>query len=529
MIFFAFSRSLRGLLAGVLATFSGLGAAAQQTNFPGAVRVENGLLLGVPSASGAIRSFKGIPFAAPPVGELRWKEPQPVADWAGVKPADRFGPSPMQAAPRPFGAYTAEFLIAESPISEDCLYLNIWTGARSPDEKRPVLVWIYGGGFGAGGTNAPIYDGEALAAKGVIFVSIAYRVGVFGFLAHPELTRESPHGASGHYGLMDQIAGLRWIQRNISAFGGDPTNVTIAGQSTGAMSISALAASPVARGLFRRVIVESGTLLVRGGASAAVDRAAAEQAGVAMASAAGATTVAQLRALPPADLLAAMRGRFGPVVDGYVLTAPVADSFAEGPPPDLDLLTGWNADEYRSVTVVPAATYAARIRALHGANADAFLRNYPGTTNEEAAQSQRVISRDETFAMGSFKWATLQARAKRPVYVYQFTRNLPAAGDEVRYGAFHTAEVPYALGTLRFLKNRPLELVDHALSEQMTSYWANYARTGNPNGPGLPVWPQFNPETAPVMTFSDTVAAGPLPNREGIALILRLTEQAAER
>src|SRR5579863_6920032 len=226
-------------------------------------KTDAGMVSGIKNSTGDVTAFKGIPFAAPPVGDLRWKAPQPVQHWDGIKKCDSFGPSPMQLKPFPFIVYTSEFLIPENPIGEDCLYLNVWTGAKSKAEKRPVFVWIYGGGFSSGGSACPIYDGEALAKKGIIFVSINYRVGVFGFFAHPELTKESPDKASGNYGLLDQIAALKWVKKNIAAFGGDPDKVTIAGQSAGSMSVNALVASPLTKGLFKRAIAESGSFLVK--------------------------------------------------------------------------------------------------------------------------------------------------------------------------------------------------------------------------------------------------------------------------
>src|SRR3982751_5016559 len=233
-----------------------------QTN--AVVNTDAGLISGATNNDGKIHVFKGIPFAAPPVGELRWKAPQPVQHWSGIRECDSFSASPMQESPAPFSMWSEEFLIRKQPISEDCLYLNVWTSSILPTKKLPVLVWIYGGGFSSGGTNVPIYDGEAMAKKGIVFVSINYRVGIFGFFAHPELTKESTTHSSGNYGLMDQIAALQWVQKNIAAFGGDPNNVTIAGQSAGSMSVNCLVASPLAKGLFNKAIAESGAQLVSG-------------------------------------------------------------------------------------------------------------------------------------------------------------------------------------------------------------------------------------------------------------------------
>jgi len=266
------------------------------------IRITGGLITGVRDAASGVVAFKGIPFAAPPVGQLRWKAPQPVQPWPGVKKCDTFGPSPMQAKPVPFAVYTSEFLIPEQPISEDCLYLNVWTKARR-GEKRPIFVWIYGGGFTSGGTAVPIYDGEALAKKGIIFVSINYRVGVFGFLAHPDLTKESPDHASGNYGLLDQIAALKWIKTNITAFGGDPDNVTIGGQSAGSMSVNCLVASPLTKGLFNKAIAESGSFMTANPMLQSNNLQTAQQQGVRIAVAAHASSIKELRDVPAAALM----------------------------------------------------------------------------------------------------------------------------------------------------------------------------------------------------------------------------------
>ncbi|MGH7237933.1 MAG: carboxylesterase/lipase family protein, partial [Candidatus Saccharimonadales bacterium] len=307
------------------------------------IRVEGGTISGVKSNTSEVVSYKGIPFAAPPVGELRWKAPQPIVPWHGVKKCDAFGPSPMQAKPVPFMVYTREFLIPQKPISEDCLYLNVWTKAHR-GEKRPVFVWIYGGGFTSGGTAVPIYDGEAMTKKGIIFVSVNYRVGVFGFLAHPDLTKESPNHASGNYGLLDQIAALTWVKKNIAAFGGDPDNVTIDGQSAGSMSVNCLVASPLAKGLFNKAIAESGSFLINNPLLKSNNLEGAEQQGVKLAAAVHAATLEELRRVPAEDLMK-IPGRYSPIVDGYVLPGPVSQIIAEGKENNVPLITGWNADE----------------------------------------------------------------------------------------------------------------------------------------------------------------------------------------
>src|SRR5215471_14518465 len=273
------------------------------------IKVEGGYISGLANIDGDEHIFKGIPFAAPPVGELRWKAPQPVQPWSGVKVCDKFGPSPMQAKPVPFNVWTEEFLIPKEPISEDCLYLNVWTAAKSSKEKRAVLVWIYGGGFVSGGSACPIYDGEAMAKKGIVFVSINYRVGIFGFFAHPELTKESGNNTSGNYGLMDQLAALKWVQNNIAAFGGDPNDVTIAGQSAGSMSVNCLVASPLAKNLFKRAIGESGASFTNGNSNLQK----AEDEGVKIAQSLNASSIADLRMKSPEDLMQKAQGFRGPI------------------------------------------------------------------------------------------------------------------------------------------------------------------------------------------------------------------------
>ena len=485
---------------------------------PDAIKIETGLISGVKSTSGEVISYKGIPFAAPPVGGLRWKAPQPAKSWDGVRKCNAFGPSPMQGKPVPFMVYTTEFLIPEQPISEDCLYLNVWTKAAA-GAKKPVFVWIYGGGFVSGGSAVPIYDGEAMAKKGIIFVSINYRVGVFGFLAHPELTKESPDHASGNYGLLDQIAALKWVKRNIAAFGGDPDNVTIAGQSAGSMSVNCLVASPLARGLFGHAIAESGSLLVSNNpAMSSAGLATAEQQGVKLAQTAGAGTIGALRNTPAADLMK-FPARFAPIVDGYVLPEPVSKIFSEGKQNDVPIITGWNADE-AFVSYKSKDAFAKQIKDDYGADSDKFFKYFPATTNEEATRSQIKLSRDLIFAMSGYKWAKVQsARGKSPIYVYNFNRKVPATADYVKYGAFHTGEVAYVLDDLKFL-NRPWEPVDFDLATEMSAFWVNFITTGNPNGKGLPSWPVFNTDTSEAMIFDKTSGKETLPDKQELEFML---------
>jgi len=476
------------------------------------IRVEGGMISGVRNNETRVVAYKGIPFAAPPVGDLRWKAPQPVVPWGGVKKCDAFGSSPMQAKPVPFGVYTAEFLIPEKPISEDCLYLNVWTRQRR-GAKKPVLVWIYGGGFSSGGAGVPIYDGEAMAKKGIIFVSINYRVGIFGFFAHPDLSKESPNHASGNYGLLDQVAALKWVKKNIAAFGGDPNNVTMDGQSAGSMSVNCLVASPIAKGLFNKAIAESGSFLIDNPISKLNDLAGAEQQGLKLAQAAHAPTLEDLRKIPAAELMK-LPGRYSPIVDGYVLPETVSKIIAEGKQKNVPLITGWNQDEGYVQEFKKKDAFIQQAKQQYGAKADEFLKYFPASTNEEAAKSQFRQSRDMIFAASGFKWAGKQsAQGKAPVYVYNFNRKVPATPDFAKYGAFHTGEVAYVMDDLKFL-NRPWGQADYNLAKLMSAYWVNFITTGNPNGKGLPEWPQYNTRTSQAMIFDKISGKQELPGKE---------------
>jgi para-nitrobenzyl esterase len=482
------------------------------------VKVEGGTIAGAVNPGRNIHVFKGIPFAAPPVGALRWKAPQPVLPWKGVRRCEVFGASPMQDAPVPFSMWSQEFLIPKEPIGEDCLYLNVWTGAAAAAEKRPVLVWIYGGGFGSGGGNVPIYDGEAMAKKGVVFVSFNYRVGVFGFFAHPELTKESGHGASGNYGLMDQIAALTWVQKNIAAFGGDPANVTIAGQSAGSMSVNCLVASPLANGLFKRAIGESGASFTNENPGLAK----AEEEGVRLMGDLKAASLSQLRAVS-ADVLqkSGQHGMRSPIIDGYVLPESIFTLFKNGKENRVDLLTGWNQDEgFVFEQAKSAEDFRKEAAQKYGTDAAEFLKYYPAGTDAEAARSQLNFSRDMIFGMQNYVWANMEVAQGMRVYVYRFARKPPATGEYVKYGAFHTAEVPYAYDNLAFV-NRPWEPVDHALATEMSAYWVNFAKTGDPNGAGLPVWSRYTMTDKQIMVLDKESVTKPLADKDALDLLFR--------
>ncbi|MHA4739845.1 carboxylesterase/lipase family protein [Dyadobacter sp. MSC1_007] len=487
------------------------------------LKVEGGKITGTVTADGAVRVFKGIPFAAPPVGELRWKAPQPVNAWNGVRSCNAFGASPMQNEPAPFSMWSAEFLIPKTPISEDCLYLNVWTQQQKDTKARkPVIVWIYGGGFVSGGSGAPIYDGEATARKGVVFVSINYRVGAFGFFAHPDLTKESGTNASGNFGLMDQIAALQWVKKNIAQFGGDPDNVTIAGQSAGSMSVNCLVVSPLAKGLFNKAIAESGAGFARNYPSLQQ----AEEGGTKAAESLGANSIAALRNVPAEDILKKVQAFRGPIIDGYVLPESVAAIYNAGKQNPVTLLTGWNEDEGLSGgNAKNAEAYRAQAETQYGGQAQEFLKFYPGQTDEQAAISQNKLSRDMSFGVQNYSWAQAHSRQGKKAFVYRFTRKLPATGTYAHYGAFHTGEVAYAYDNLRFIDHqlRPLNATDDKLATTMSNYWVNFVKTGDPNGKGLPVWPIYDTNAPKIMLLGDQSEAAPLTDKPALEFLLNNT------
>ena len=459
------------------------------------VQVEGGLLAGTPgNKNPAITVFRGIPFAAPPNGDLRWRAPQqPVKPWDGVRKADKFGASCIQRTPEELKPWTYEFM-THNEISEDCLYLNVWTGAKSANEKRPVFVYIYGGGFNSGSGQVPVYDGEALAAKGILVVSMNYRVGVLGFLAHPELE-------GGNFGMLDQIAALRWIQANIARFGGDPAKVTIAGQSAGAASVHFLTASPLARGLFRGAIAQSGSRYQRTGVESSL--ADAQAGGVKFAEAKGAHSAADLRAMPWQKVVEPVPGlqtAFRPIVDGRSLPVPMREVFASGKQNDVATMTGANKDE-NGASPNPDVTLAAYEKQSRERHGDAFLKLYPATNDAEARTAQNDAARDQV-RVSMYLWARERAKtAKTKAFTYYWTHPLP--GPEIaKYGAFHTSEVPYVFATL-YMSKRPFVEADHKIAESVSSYWVNFVKTGDPNGKGLARWAPVNDGNPQTMELGD--------------------------
>jgi para-nitrobenzyl esterase len=480
------------------------------------VKIDSGQIAGITGATPELRIFKGIPFAAPPVGNLRWRVPQPVAHWDGVRTADAFGPVCMQNA----GGG------ADQKVSEDCLYLNVWTAAK-PGEKRPVMVWIYGGGYNVGSGSQPEYEGEALAKKGAVVVTINYRLGVFGFFSHPDLTRESDRRGAGNFGLLDSIAALQWVQKNIAAFGGDPKRVTIFGESAGAGLVANLMVSPQAKGLFHRAIGESSswTTATIGRLSTLAD---AEQAGVKFADGLGAKSLAELRAKPADQVLKAGRGA-GPIVDGWSIPEDPGTVFAQGKQNDVPVLVGSNRDESFGATPANAAQYTEQVRRRYGDGADSFLKVYPGATDEQAKDSAFIAGRDE-MAWVMRNWARMEARTgKSKAYIFLFTHQPPiqanaqanAKGGKFAPGArgtaVHTSEIPYVFNNLR--GNRAWADVDREVADAMSSYWVNFAATGNPNGKGLPNWVNYDEsKNKSAMEFGDKPAMAPPPNEAQLAV-----------
>ncbi len=493
----------------------------------GIVSVTGGRVEGV-SADG-VTSFKGIPFAAPPVGNLRWRPPQPVKPWAGIKNADHFASGCMQPA-------NAVPIFGEPPaMSEDCLCLNVWTPAKSADARLPVMVWIYGGAFREGMTSQPVYDGTHLARKGVVVVSLPYRVGVFGFLADPELSAESPHHASGNQGLLDMIAGLKWVRRNIAQFGGDPSRVTIFGESAGAISVGAIAQSPLAKGLFQRAIAESGSAL-ENLLEQFVPLRQAQRYGQRFLAKLGATSVAAARRIDAEALLKAQgtslltgHGGFSPsmMVGGNALPEEGYRLYEARRFDDTPVLIGTNSDE-GSVFVPPHTTpsqFGAQVRAQFGPFAAQVLAAYPHVTEAQSSQAAADLRRDSTFAWGAWTWARLQSEyGKNKAYLYYFDEHAPQYPPQ---GAPHGAELGYVfdnLGTLIHTGAKvtwPAPATDPALAAMIGSYWVNFAKTGNPNGPGLPHWPAFNDKSQRVMVFDTYPSARPLPNRRQLEALDR--------
>ncbi len=480
------------------------------------VKTEAGIVAGTPNADHTVWMFKGVPFAAPPVGNLRWKAPQPVRKWKGVRSAEKFGSACLQTDV--FG----DIFFRDAQPSEDCLTLNIWMPAKPATSKLPVFLWFYGGGFVAGGSSEPRYDGENLAKKGIMVVEPNYRLGVFGFFSYPELTKESGHNSSGNYGLLDQVAALKWVVHNIAAFGGDPHNITIGGESAGSFSVCALMASPLSRNLFQRAIGESGAFFPsrQQGTLDLKPLSETEQSGVKFAESVGATNLAELRAKSGQELLQAAaklnRGfAFGPNIDGYFFSGDPREIYAKGEQSHVPLLAGWNADEGKIMVLSSpqkptAKSFTEQAEQRFGKDVAEFLKLYPANTNQEALQSAEQLSSADFIAYSTWKWLNMQdTTGKAPVYAYHFEQ-VPAVKPgamvgrvpATELGSKHAGELQYVFQTLKSL-DVPWTEDDFKVSDAMSSYWANFVKSGNPDQQGLPAWPRYDKnDSYPVMHLS---------------------------
>ena len=485
-------------------------AATALAQTPPAPRVQtrNGALEGV-LEDGSVWVFRGIPYAQPPVGPLRWRAPQPALNWTGVRHADHFGDRPMQPT------LWKDMIFRSEKMSEDCLYLNVWTPATR-GEALPVLVYFHGGAIVAGDGSEPRYDGAAFARRGIVTVTINYRLGIFGFFAHPELTQESPHHASGNYGYQDQTAALRWVHDNIAAFGGDPAKVTIGGQSAGAFSVSAQMASPLARGLFRGAIAQSGSML---GNDQLPSLTTAEQTGERFAAAVGAKNLEELRQLPADRLLQESRksdlGKAQSIIDGHFFVEQPQEVFFTGRQADVPLLAGWTTAEvdYHSVLKDLAPTpenFAQKVRELYPANTEEVLRLYPATNLQQTLRSATELASDRFLAYRTWKLIDEHSKSGgQPVYRYLWAQvpppekeaPAPDPGAPGPQGAAHSSDLPYAFGALKLITAIDWTPADHQASAALQGFLANFIKTGNPNGDGLPFWPWIQASIPKVMVI----------------------------
>jgi para-nitrobenzyl esterase len=481
------------------------------------VKVDTGVLEGVVGTDPSVRVFRGIPFATPPVGALRWKAPQPVAPWTGVRKADTWGTRCMQ------GPMWGPLATRDTQMGEDCLYLNVWTTARDAKARQPVLVMFHGGGFAAGSASEPRTDGEWFARQGIVVVEPNYRLALFGFLAHPELTRESNGRGSGNYGMLDQAAALEWVRRNVAAFGGDPGNVTINGESAGSMSVSALMASPLTKHLVHKAIGQSGAFF-KAPSPGLTEKPLAEkeQDGVKLAETVGAKSLAELRAKPADELLATVMKTsggwgFSPGIDGYFLTETVAATYAAGQQSRIPLLAGWTSAEMGAAVAMnpkkpTAATFPDKLKESFKDQAEAASKVYPAAGDEQTLQSAADLASDLFIAYSTWKWIEVHGKtAGAPIYRYRFNRALPEANGSNRFGAAHASDIEYSFHTLDS-KKADWTAEDREAERAMAGYFANFIKTGDPNGSGLPPWPEFG-KTREVMQIDGVSKAVPEPSR----------------
>ena len=518
--------SFLGLLFMAIPFFSNAQQSVNPNAFPVQITTTNGVIEGEFDIKTNIQSFKGIPFAQPPVGNLRWKTPQPVTNWTGIKQTKKFGPRAVQS--NIFGDMSHR----SDGISEDCLYLNVWSPAKSSDEKLPVLVYFYGGGFAAGDGSEYRYDGENMAKKGIVTLTVNYRLGIFGFFSHPELTKESPNHASGNYGFLDQNAALKWVQANISKFGGDPKRVTIAGESAGSISVSVQMASPLSKNLIAGAIGESGASIYP--TLAPIPLAEAEKTGLEFGQKIGAKSLKDLRAMSTLELYQKSSGTsmgvFKSTIDGYFMPKSLPEIFETKQQAMVPLLLGWNSEEmtYLALTMGKGLTnesYAAKIKELYGDKAEEVLKLYPSGTPEVTEQSATDLAGDRFIAYSTWKWFDLHRKnSSQPVYRYYFSKPRPEmrdkdlesglAGGVIKKdknapkapkpkGAVHSAEIEYAMGNLATNIDYAWTEDDYKVSETMMNYFANFIKSGNPNGKKLPVWPMAKDEKNPEIMVID--------------------------
>jgi len=485
---------------------------ASAAQAPVVAHLSTGAVAGV--EQGGVEAFLGVPFAAPPVGPDRWRAPQPVKAWQGTRDATHFAASCYQARmPDGFGPWKHEYVV-QGDVSEDCLYLNVWTPKADPKGHHPVLVWIHGGGFTQGSGSVAVYDGAALASDGIVVVTINYRLGVFGFLAHPELTGESDKNVPpGNFGLQDMIAALQWVRHNIAALGGDPDQVTIDGQSAGAMASHDLLASPLAAGLFKQAIIESGLPNI----GVPLSLAEAERAGEEFQHSRHAASLAALRTLSAAEILGPSQPggpRFGPIIDGVVLPGAPTQIAKSGKFNDTAVMIGMVADEASGLApgaygIADQAGFTDLVHKTYGSMAERFQHFYPATTDGERIEMTHQVLRDKGLA-GLYAWGSERlARSKQPVYVYMFTHVEPGP-DSARYAAFHSCEIPYAFRTLDKAPERHFTAADRGLAHRVSAYWVNFVKTGDPNGHGLASWPRFDASNPRIMKLDVEAGAQPL-------------------
>ncbi|MEH6406730.1 MAG: carboxylesterase family protein [Leeuwenhoekiella sp.] len=483
------------------------------------VTVANGEIEGTYDSDTGLNMYFGIPYAKPPVGNLRWKAPQPAENWEGVKETKEFGNRPVQVK------LWDDLIYRSKAMSEDCLYLNVWAPATEKPESLPVLVYIYGGGFMAGDGSELRYDGASLAQKGMVVVTLNYRLNIFGFMVHPELSAESPEHASGNYGLLDQVAALKWVKNNIASFGGNPDKITIGGESAGSISVSSLMVSPLSRDLIAGAIGESGAAI--NPTLAPVPLADAEAAGTDFVEKTGKKSFAELRALSTEDLFESYKSvqntRFPTVLDGYFYPKTVTEIFNAGEQAKVPVLLGWNSAETGAGSFMQGKeatekNFVARVKDAYSNDSKKVLELYAHSTPEEVDSSATALASDSFIAFSTWKWFDLARKnSDAAVYRYMFSKIRPGLKADTTnqaspLGAPHASEIEYALGNLDYIEAREWTDDDHKVSETIEDYFANFIKTGNPNGEGLPQWPAANanddePEVMIINTESKAVKA----------------------